>query len=156
MITINKSETADSRTCDYSKVTKEDLLQSSISHIKDVKQGLEFFADMLRKAAEDHDYTKIVYIDDFHKDFISGFKPSNPWYQMHIETERHHIGSEKGIRDDMNLIDVIEHIVDGFMAAMARKGYYEPSELPCDLLQKAAANTVNILMKVVKVNRETA
>jgi len=40
MITIQQSQTADTRTCDYTKVTKETLLASSRQHIGDVGSGL--------------------------------------------------------------------------------------------------------------------
>jgi len=40
MITIQKSETANTRTCDWSKVDKETLKRSSELHIMDVKQGM--------------------------------------------------------------------------------------------------------------------
>ena len=38
-IEIEKSPTADTRTCDWSKVTKQELLKSSKMHIKDVIKG---------------------------------------------------------------------------------------------------------------------
>ena len=43
MIEIKQSKTADSRTCDWSKVTKEQLLESSIQHIGDIQKGLIFY-----------------------------------------------------------------------------------------------------------------
>lgn len=43
MIVIRPSPTADTRTCDWSKVTKEQLLESSIQHIGDIHAGLDFF-----------------------------------------------------------------------------------------------------------------
>ena len=39
-IYIKKSQNADTRTCDWSKVTKETLLSDSKQHISDVKQGM--------------------------------------------------------------------------------------------------------------------
>jgi len=41
MIVIRKSETADTRTCDFANVTKETLLKSSVQHIGDVPAKLE-------------------------------------------------------------------------------------------------------------------
>ena len=41
MINIHKSKTADTRSCDYLKVTKEQLHDSSVQHIGDVKLGFE-------------------------------------------------------------------------------------------------------------------
>jgi len=52
MINIKKSETADTRTCDWSKVTKEQLLRASRQHIDDVHRGLRLLAGKLLAAAE--------------------------------------------------------------------------------------------------------
>jgi hypothetical protein len=41
-IRIKESKTADSRTCNYSSVTKELLLESSKQHISDIKKGFDF------------------------------------------------------------------------------------------------------------------
>lgn len=43
MIKIQPSETADTRTCDVSKVTKEQLKKSSYQHIADVRAALAYF-----------------------------------------------------------------------------------------------------------------
>lgn len=43
MIKIQQSKTADTRSCDFSQVTKDQLIESSIQHIGDIKQGMEFF-----------------------------------------------------------------------------------------------------------------
>jgi hypothetical protein len=42
-IVIKPSKTADSRTCDFTKVTKDELLESSKQHISDIKRGFEFY-----------------------------------------------------------------------------------------------------------------
>jgi hypothetical protein len=51
MIPIRKSPTADTRTCDVTTVTKEQLLDSSRQHIQDVAKGLAFFSRYLSLAA---------------------------------------------------------------------------------------------------------
>ena len=43
MITIQPSKTADTRTCDVTKVTRKQLLDSSVQHIGDVGKALAFF-----------------------------------------------------------------------------------------------------------------
>ena len=48
MIKVKKSPTADTRTCDVTKVTKEQLRESSISHIRDVELRLEVLSNILR------------------------------------------------------------------------------------------------------------
>lgn len=121
MITIKKSSTADTRTRDYSKVTKEQLLNSSLQHISDVRRALGFFADLLLKASAEHDWTKIKQLNWFYDDFITGFKQTG-WWDNHRKAERHHLGQLDGVRDDVNLVDVIEYICDCVMAGKARAG----------------------------------
>jgi len=152
MIRIDKSKTADTRTCDYGKVTKEQLLESSEQHIGDVKQGMEFFAAMLVRAGYIHDHTKITEIDMFHSDFKTGFATTN-WWEMHKKAERHHL-SANGVPEDVNLIDVIEYIVDGVMAGMARSGKYRKEEIPEGLLEKAFNNTITLLLENLEVNKD--
>ena len=70
MIKIKQSKTADTRSCDYTKVDKQTLLVSSLQHMDDVKKGLEFFKEMLSESASNHDFDKITDLDSFHSDFI--------------------------------------------------------------------------------------
>ena len=149
-IVIHKSETADTRTCDFKNVTRETLLQSTKSHIADVKKGMNFFADMLKAQAEDHDHTKISEIDMFHKDFIGGFETQD-WYGLHKKEERHHLAHAEGVRDDVNLIDVLECVVDGVMAGMGRTGKYKKEKLQHGVLEKALNNTIDLILKQVEV-----
>jgi len=62
MITIQKSETADTRTCDFSKVSKMQLKMSSHQHIRDVQMALAWFRRQLYTAGENHDSDKITNI----------------------------------------------------------------------------------------------
>ena len=149
-ITIKKSPTADTRTCDYKNVTGEQLLKSSKQHINDVREGLNYFAAMLKIAAINHDHTKISGILQFHKEFINGFKTTE-WWDNHRKVERHHLSSNDGIPSDVDLIDVLEFIVDGVMAGLARSGEYRKEKIPEGLLQKAFNNTIDKLVKVTKV-----
>jgi len=71
MIVIRKSETADTRSCDFSQVTKEQLLKSSEQHIDDVDKGIQFFISLLNMVSADHDSDKLWGIDSFHSDFIT-------------------------------------------------------------------------------------
>lgn len=115
MITIRRSPTADTRTCDFTKVSKETLLASSHQHISDVHEGLRYFESVLRKASENHDLDKISDIDGFHRDFLTGFKRTE-WWDRHRQLNRHHLQEADGVRDDVNLIDVLDFIVDCVMA----------------------------------------
>lgn len=155
MITIKPSPTADSRTCDPSTVTKQELLESSAQHICDVADGLYFFQASLIKAAKNHDPDKLTDIDGFYSNFIHKFAEGhNDWYERHLRSNRHHLNENAGIPKNVNLIDVIEHIVDCVMAGMARQGHVYPLVLPSDLLQRAFQNTVTLLKNNVQVEEK--
>jgi len=149
-ITIKKSATADTRTCDWSKVTKPQLIESSIQHIDDVGKGIEFFKEMLDEASEMHDHDKLTSIDGFHADFMTGFK-NTTWWDEHRKINRHHLLQEDGIPADVNLVDVLDMIVDCVMAGMGRSGSVYPLEISPELLKRAFDNTVDILKNNVVV-----
>ncbi len=149
-ILIQKSPTADTRTCDFSKVSRDTLLASSHQHIEDVRDALAFFQSLLRKASDDHDFDKISDIDGFHRDFLTGFKVTE-WWDRHRQLNRHHLQQPDGVREDVNLIDVLDFIADCVMAGMARSGSVYELKLPPELLEKAFQNTVEILKKQVVI-----
>jgi hypothetical protein len=64
---------------------------------------------------------------------------------------RHHLDKADGVPTDVNLIDVLEHIADCVMAGMARSGSVYELKLPDEVLQRAFANTVNLLKSLVGV-----
>lgn len=150
MITIQKSQTADTRTCDFVNVSRDVLLASSLQHIGDVVKALAFFSGKLTEAAGTHDYDKLTEIDWFQRDFKTGFKETG-WWDNHRRINRHHIDKPDGVPVDVNLIDVIEHISDCVMAGMARSGTVYELKLSDELLQKAFANTVKLLKENVEV-----
>lgn len=152
MIVIHPSPTADTRTCDWSKVTKEQLLASSVQHIGDIRAGLQFFTDMLAAQASIHDHDKISDIDGFHADFSTGFAQKG-WWDNHRRVNRHHLTMDDGIPADVNLIDVLDFIVDCVMAGMARSGSVYGLHLPPELLDRAFQNTVTLLKSNVTVER---
>lgn len=154
MIEIDKSESADTRTCDYANVTKETLLASSKQHISDVRRALDFFMARVCEAGQQHDPDKITDIDGFHKDFLTGFAVTE-WWDRHRKLNRHHLQQEDGIPADVNLIDVLDFIADCVMAGMARSGSVYPLHLPPELLERAFQNTVELLTRQVVV-RPTA
>lgn len=153
MIKIKNSATADTRTCDFKNVTKKTLLASSIRHIEDVHNGLNFFANMLSDAAVAHDIDKVLDLERFHADFITGFKQT-AWWDRHRQINRHHLNEVDGIRDDVNLIDVLDYIADCVMAGMARSGSVCELKLPPELLEKAFQNTVTLLKNNVTVEAD--
>ena len=150
MITISKSATADTRTCDWGTVSKDDLLEASRQHIKDVGRALDFFSEHLEHAAAYHDHDKISDIDHFHSDFRTGFE-EHEWWDKHRKVNRHHLDKADGVPRDVNLIDVLEHIADCVMAGMARSGKVTPLALSDEVLQRAFVNTVELLKATVRV-----
>lgn len=154
MITIRKSETADTRTCDFTKVSKQKLLASSVQHIGDVQRAMAFFAGRVTEAAIAHDTDKLTDIDGFHADFVTGFKQQE-WWKRHRTLNRHHLTEEEGLPsgtpDDVNLIDVLDFIADCTMAGMARSGSVRPLDITPELLMRAFQNTAELLKANVTV-----
>lgn len=150
MITIQRSPTADTRTCDFANVSKGTLWESSAQHISDVCEALNFFQSKIVEAAVKHDEDKLADIDGFHADFVTGFKQTT-WWDAHRKLNRHHLNVDDGIPDDVNLIDVLDYIADCTMAGMARSGSVYDITLPPDVLLKAFANTAAMLKREVVV-----
>lgn len=153
MITITKSKTADTRSCDFSKVSKETLYASSVQHINDVENGLEFICGELREAARCHDLDKLSDIDGFHRDFITGFKQTT-WWDNHRKVNRHHLLNPDGVPADVNLVDVLDMIVDCVMAGMGRTGTVYPLNIDPKVLMDAFNNTVELMKSEVVVKGE--
>lgn len=150
MIEIGRSSTADTRSCDFTQVTKATLLKSSREHIGDVSRGLALFAGLIVEAASRHDYDKLSDIDGFHADFVTGFTQTG-WWDRHRQLNRHHLLQPDGVRGDVNLIDVLDMIADCVMAGMARTGTVYPLDIPQDVLRRAFENTVELLKAQVVV-----
>lgn len=154
-ITIRKSETADTRTCDFANVSERTLLNSSVQHIGDVRRGLAFFGAMLAEAATNHDTDKLTDIAGFHRDFVTGFTRTE-WWDRHRTLNRHHLLQADGVPDDVNLIDVLDMIADCVMAGMARAGSVYPLDIAPDVLMRAFQNTVDTLKAHVVVEPHAA
>jgi hypothetical protein len=152
MIQIRPSPTADTRTCDYAKVTQDELYVSSEQHIVDVRKALDFFQDKLEESAEHHDPDKLTDIAGFHADFLTGFKQT-AWWDRHRKLNRHHLTEPDGVPSDVNLIDVLDFIADCVMAGMARSGSVYELRLSPELLERAFQNTVRLLKAEVVVEK---
>lgn len=153
MIEIKKSPTADTRTCDVTKVERQQLLDASRQHISDVAKAMAFFSTKLFAAAAEHDYDKLTEIDWFFDDFKNKFQfGSTGWWDNHRKIHRHHLSHADGVPEDVNLLDVLEYIADCVMAGMARIGEVYDLEMSDELLQKAFANTTRLLKDQVKVS----
>lgn len=150
MIEITKSETADTRTCDFANVSKDQLKRSTETHILDVRRALDLFRTLLDDAALSHDSDKLTELDHFHSDFVTGFKTTG-WWNNHLKLTRHHLQTADGIPNRVDLLDVLEMIADCVMAGMARSGSVYALAIPPDVLKQAFDNTVEMLKRQVIV-----
>jgi len=142
---------ADTRTCDFTKVSKDALYASSLQHIADVRAALRYFVEFLEETIVNHDTDKLTDIDGFHADFVTGFKQTG-WWDRHRKLNRHHLNQADGIPKDVNLIDVLDFIADCVMAGMARSGSVYDLSLPPAVLEEAFQNTVKLLKREVTVD----
>ena len=154
-IVIKPSPSADTRSADH-VVTVDELRQSTEMHIDDVRRGLAFLGKLLQERGERHDWTKLRYLPSFYKQFNEAQKTGcwgNGWYdRIHCKQERHHI--EDACPKDVNLLDVLEHIVDGVMAGKARSGEYRQDVLGSGILERAYANTQRLICDAVEVDEK--
>lgn len=154
MITINKSPNADARTA-TKIVSKNELFRNSKQHINDVKRIMSWIGHRLIEAGRKHDYSKIVYIDEFYEDnalsqngHMEDFKQRHWFKDLHLK-ERHHLTDR--CPNDVNLIDIIERIADITAAGMARSGVVYEDDLPQEILLKAYNNTVKLIKDNIEV-----
>lgn len=156
-IKIIKSQNADTRSANK-VVSKDELLQQSQQHIKDVSRAIMWMTELLHGRAIYHDWSKVKHIDDFHKDFefiqsgqVGDFKKMHWFKDLHLQ-ERHHLNDR--CPDDVNLFDVMERIADITMAGMARTGKIYDDTLSPEILTKAYKNTIELLKNNIEVSDE--
>ena len=148
VIDITANNLGDTRTANK-KPNFTEFQRANRDHISDVQDVMFEIAKLIRKAGIDHDNTKKFYEPEFYADFCKVLDGSTEkftdmeWYQTHIREERHHINS--GCPDDVDLIDIIEHIVDCCCAGKTRSGYISPVVIDSEILQKAVNNTVKLI-----------
>lgn len=152
MIKIQQSKTADTRSCDFSKVSKEQLHDSSVQHIEDIAKGIEYFKELLTNAGKRHDSDKLTDIEGFHSDFITGFKETG-WWDRHRTINRHHLLEDDGVPNNVNLVDVLDMVIDCVMAGMGRTGSVYPLDIKPEVLMKAFQNTVDLMKSQVVVEK---
>ncbi len=156
-IHIKKSFNADTRTA-KNKISRRELIEQTEQHQSDVNQAIDFFRSELRLKGEWHDWTKIIYMDDFFNNFKylqdgnkGNFTKMN-WYKYHIATERHHIKAR--CPKDVDLCDILEHIADIVMAGLARSRKIYDEEIGSKLLQRAYKNTIKKLKAATTIQGE--
>lgn len=132
-------------------MTEDELHCNVLIHQLNVRRCLNEFVEMIEDAIDDHDYTKINnenngVNEDFY-DMIINKNHDNGWWKRHQKIERHHLNDTQFVQDDVNLIDIMEMIADGFAAGVGRNGYYENryNDIDMELLFKAFKNTIKIL-----------
>ena len=147
--TVNKSPTANIK--DWSKVTKQELEESTRLHCLDIAGALAVIREEISHRNRWHDHTKIDLIDDFHADFVTGFKQTL-WWDVHKQMERHHLAWNR-VNEDINLVDIIEHVADCVVSCIARSGKenFRMPEISNELLQKAVQNTCTMLINSAEV-----
>ena len=139
-------------------VGKEELREAVVAHRRDVRRGMERMAEIIRKRGAKHDWTKMEFFDEYYDHFAakqkgevreSDWRLSDWAAHYHTRYERHHI--EDAPPEDINLIDVIEHIVDSVVSGKGRGGHFNADILRPGLLDKAYANTQKMLADMVEV-----
>ena len=154
-IVIQKTTRADTRG-DKPRVTRKELEEDTKLHIGHVIQGMEYVAGKMVEQAQNHDHTKLEYLDAFLRDFNSQsdetpFK-SMWWWRKHLE-ERHHLRDR--CPEDATIVDLAEYLVDYSMAAMAREGKVNfekyPVNLPPETIEKILQNTISMIIYDTKV-----
>ncbi|WP_405296395.1 hypothetical protein [Methanobrevibacter sp.] len=155
---IKNTQNADSRTAN-DELTKETLHEATVIHRADVQQLMGIVGEMIIERGDDHDFTKIIYFDEFAEEVL---KPHTNdefinahWYQTHIFEERHHLNANCPL--DVNLIDVLELICDCIVAGKGRAGRVTPAYLKLKdptILERAYWNTVKMLDDIVEVKKE--
>ena len=154
-IIIHPSPTADTRSADH-PATIEELKKSTEQHIDDVRRGMDFVAKLCRDAGKDHDWTKLRYMPSFFEQFSTAQETGvwgNGWYdKIHTIQERHHLNDR--VPKDVNLIDVLEHIVDCVMGGKGRAGVFKPDLLGAGILERAYMNTQKLISDTVVVEAE--
>ena len=153
-IVIHRNPNGDTRTAPKG-ITYEQFQEANDSHIEDVKTTMCYLSTLFAEKGLKHDWTKKKYEKMFYNNFLSTINcgidfVSGEWYQLHVNTERHHLLSR--CPDDVNLLDVIEMIADCVCAGKTRSGEVRDLEISTDILEMALKNTVKLVddMTVVK------
>ena len=160
MIKISDTSDADTRTViknSFCPMTKERLLDASERHIEEVRETLNWIADLIISRGENHDWDKLA-SPIFVRDFLDSVKENKDftkteWYESHYTMQRHHRVNDL---KDVTLIDLLEYIVDFTTAKVGRtrarsddaaKGIADPifMNITQDTIVNAFYNTVHMV-----------
>ena len=147
MVAIHKNPHGDPSTAPKG-ITFNQFQEANDSHRNGVNQVISVISLKLSENGVKHDWTKKSEEKMFYNDFIEAMAGeidfvSGEWYQLHINTERHHLLSR--CPEDVNLLDVIEMIVDCVCAGKTRSGEVRNLEISTEILEKALKNTVKLV-----------
>ena len=150
-IIIEKNPNGDTRTAPKN-ISFEQFQEANDMHRADVNAVMKYLAHLIHKTGLKHDYTKKSDEELFYDNFLSTMNNStnfveDEWYQLHVNTERHHLFSR--CPEDVNLIDVLEMIADCTCAGLARSGEVRDLEISTDILEKAVKNTVQLIVNQI-------
>jgi hypothetical protein len=127
----------------------QQFIRSTNAHIDDIRNGLTYIAKLMQAAGNNHDHTKLDDPEGFFK-ALKSKNDNSDIFMNHYKLERHHLLDH--IPDDVDLIDVMEFLVDGCMAGMARSQNYTLPKIDPQMLVKAFENTTKRILEVVKVD----
>lgn len=150
MIQIKRSKKADSRTCDFKSASRQDLLESTMSHKCDVMNVMGMMSDRIDTIGLEHDNHKLENFERFYCAFIEGFR-NEDWWNEH-KKEHHHMSDPKDVdRKTVNLMHVIEYMSDCICAGIAREGSVTPVNIDPEVLMCAFKNTVDLIKNNIQV-----
>lgn len=135
-IIIKKNPNGDTRTA-KGEVSFEEFAHANDMHINDVKNIMDFYADLCKYNGENHDFTKKKYEEQFYDEFTYS-----------------RINKTDFVHDDVDLFDVLEMIADCTSASLARSGNVREITIDKDVLYKAFQNTCKLTKNMCKLVEE--
>lgn len=155
-VLINPNPDGDTRTADEN-VTFEQFQKANDMHIDDVRKTMDQISIMVQNAGARHDWTKKEFEREFYRDFKDtmeggGDFTKKEWYLKHIRFEDHHPLSYCSA--NLDLVDILEMVADCVCAGKARSGKVMRLVIPNYILQRAMANTWDLVESMVELNED--
>ena len=154
MIKIKKNPNGDTRTAPKG-ITFEQFQKANDMHISDVQKVMKVLSDMIYTKGQMHDFTKKSEEKMFYDNFVDTIENgtdfvNNEWYQLHVNTEKHHPLSK--CHDDITLLDILEMVTDCVCAGKSRSGEVRQIEINDKILKLALDNTVKMVSNMIEVD----